>query len=383
MATDFEQNRGKAIERSRFLRNPQGIFHTAYIRHHQRLRRYAEPMQKPRRIGPPCFGNDIALDNPQDRRALQGLESQHGKAKRETGNTACVPCLPPMDLCQRGFGQPSPQCLVQIWRANGKKRRRHGPAASTQQNRLIAMRVCRQFQCFGKRSFYPCDLATQGKYGFPRHGGGHHDAASCHLFMLCSYRFPRSRKESSGVREEFIPLLGFLKRNLTRGFYDRRGSGLESWVTKGYMATKGQSMARIYQTRDWSDQLSPSMQEFELMALETYAHLPAEFRQLTGEIVIQVAEFPTEEIMDDLALETPFDLLGLFEGRGIADRWNPSTGEGPNRVTLYRRAILDYWSENEETLGDIVTHVLIHEIGHHFGLSDDDMERIEEHADQE
>ena len=105
-------------------------------------------------------------------------------------------------------------------------------------------------------------------------------------------------------------------------------------------------------------------------------------RTLTGEIVIQVAEFPTDEIMDDLSLETPFDLLGLFEGRGIApERWNPHTGEGPNRVTLYRRAILDY-GPNDETLGSIVTHVLIHEIGHHFGLSDDDMEKIEENADQ-
>ncbi|MEO4001186.1 metallopeptidase family protein [Mesorhizobium sp. CAU 1732] len=137
-------------------------------------------------------------------------------------------------------------------------------------------------------------------------------------------------------------------------------------------------MARIYQSQEWSTKLSPSLQDFELLALETYAHLPDEFRMLTGEIVILIAEFPTDEIMDDLALETPFDLLGLFEGRGIAERWNPSTGEGPNRVTLYRRAILDYWSENEETLGDIVAHVLIHEIGHHFGLSDDDMEKIEE-----
>jgi len=139
-------------------------------------------------------------------------------------------------------------------------------------------------------------------------------------------------------------------------------------------------MARIYQTRAWQEQLSPSIDEMELLALETYAGLPEEFRSLTGEIVIQVAEFPTEDIMDDLALETPFDLLGLFEGRGLAERWNPQTGDGPNRITLYRRAILDYWSENEETLGDIVTHVLIHEIGHHFGLSDDDMERIEEGA---
>ncbi len=75
------------------------------------------------------------------------------------------------------------------------------------------------------------------------------------------------------------------------------------------------------------------------------------------------------------------EVIFVFEGRGIAERWNPATGEGPNRITLYRRAILDYWAENEETLGDIVTHVLIHEIGHHFGLSDDDMERIEAAAE--
>ncbi len=136
-------------------------------------------------------------------------------------------------------------------------------------------------------------------------------------------------------------------------------------------------MARIDNSRAWRDLHSPSLEELEVLALDAYAHLPAAFRELTGEIVIQLAEFPTDEIMDDLSLETPFDLLGLFEGRGIAERWNPATGEGPNRVTLYRRAILDYWAENEETLGDIVNHVLIHEIGHHFGLSDDDMERIE------
>ncbi|MGB3503077.1 MAG: metallopeptidase family protein [Mesorhizobium sp.] len=136
-------------------------------------------------------------------------------------------------------------------------------------------------------------------------------------------------------------------------------------------------MARIDNSNAWRDLYSPSLEELEMLALDVYAHLPGEFRRLTGEIVIQVAEFPTDEIMDDLSLETPFDLLGLFEGRGVAERWNPATGEGPNRVTLYRRAMLDYWAENQETLGDIVSHVLIHEIGHHFGLSDDDMERIE------
>jgi predicted Zn-dependent protease with MMP-like domain len=94
-------------------------------------------------------------------------------------------------------------------------------------------------------------------------------------------------------------------------------------------------MARIYQTRAWHDQLSPSLSEFELLALEIYAHLPEEFRKLTGEIVIQVAEFPTDEIMDDLALETPFDLLGLFEGAA-----SPSAGtRRPARARTASRSI--------------------------------------------
>jgi predicted Zn-dependent protease with MMP-like domain len=136
-------------------------------------------------------------------------------------------------------------------------------------------------------------------------------------------------------------------------------------------------MARIDQTGDWAERLSPSLDEIESIAVEAYAHLPEEFRALTGEIIIQIAEFPDDAISDNLALESPFDLLGLFEGRGIAEFWNPQTGEGPNRITLYRRAILDYWAEHEEALGTIIAHVLIHEIGHHFGMSDEDMEALE------
>ena len=132
----------------------------------------------------------------------------------------------------------------------------------------------------------------------------------------------------------------------------------------------------------WTELKAPSLAEMETMAHEIFERLPARFRELCEGVIIRVDDFPTDEVLDEMEAESEFDLLGLFEGRGIAERWNPQTGEGPNRVTLYRRAILDYWAENEETLGDIVTHVLIHEIGHHFGLSDDDMERIEEAAEQ-
>ncbi len=140
-------------------------------------------------------------------------------------------------------------------------------------------------------------------------------------------------------------------------------------------------MARIDSTDDWRDRHAPTISAFESLAIEAYGHLPEEFRALTKDLIIEISEFPTDDVFEDMALETPFDLLGLFEGRGISERFTMETGEMVNRITLYRRPILDYWAENEETLGDIITHVLIHEFGHHFGLSDDDMERIEESAD--
>ncbi|OYY70217.1 MAG: Zn-dependent protease, partial [Rhizobiales bacterium 35-66-30] len=102
------------------------------------------------------------------------------------------------------------------------------------------------------------------------------------------------------------------------------------------------------------------------------------FRALCGGVVLRVEDFPEDDVLEELEAESPFDLLGLFQGVGLAQAGAISeTGRLPNMVFLYRRPILDYWSENEETLGEIIAHVLIHEIGHHFGLSDDDMERVE------
>ncbi|PYE25312.1 putative Zn-dependent protease with MMP-like domain [Rhizobium sp. PP-WC-2G-219] len=136
-------------------------------------------------------------------------------------------------------------------------------------------------------------------------------------------------------------------------------------------------MARIDQSDDWRERHAPTISTFESLTLEAYGHLPEEFRLLATDLIIVIEDFPDDDVFEDMALETPFDLLGLFEGRGIGERFTMETGTMPNRITLYRRPILDYWAENDETLGDIITHVLIHEIGHHFGLSDDDMERIE------
>jgi len=123
---------------------------------------------------------------------------------------------------------------------------------------------------------------------------------------------------------------------------------------------------------------APSLNDIERLAAEAFEGLPAKFRDLCGVIIFRVEDFPTNEILDDLKAETPFDILGLFQGVGLAqDVAVAETGRMPNLVFLYRRPILDYWAEHGETLGSIVTHVLVHEIGHHFGLSDRDMEAIE------
>ncbi len=131
-------------------------------------------------------------------------------------------------------------------------------------------------------------------------------------------------------------------------------------------------------TRDWTSAKAPTLDDFEAIASVAYSSLPQEFRRLTGDIVIRIADFPDDDTLDALELETPFDLLGLFHGIGLSTGVaSPFTGQLPNAIWLYRRPILDYWAENDETLGQVISHVLIHEIGHHFGLSDDDMEALE------
>jgi predicted Zn-dependent protease with MMP-like domain len=126
---------------------------------------------------------------------------------------------------------------------------------------------------------------------------------------------------------------------------------------------------------------APSLDDIEAIARDGFAALPDRFRQLTGEVQIRVTDFPEEDVLRDLGIESEFDILGLFQGIGLAhDSAVAHTGQMPNMIWLYRRPIIDYWAEHEETLGAVVSHVLIHEIGHHFGLSDDDMEALEAEA---
>jgi len=129
---------------------------------------------------------------------------------------------------------------------------------------------------------------------------------------------------------------------------------------------------------DWTDVQAPTLDEIEKLAVEAFAGLPEEFRNLTGGVVFMVQDFPDKDVIDDMELETEFDILGLFSGPDLADLEGGANAPHPTMVFLYRRPILDYWAEHAEPLGHIVRHVLIHEIGHHFGLSDEDMEAIEE-----
>ena len=127
----------------------------------------------------------------------------------------------------------------------------------------------------------------------------------------------------------------------------------------------------------WSSAKAPDLAQMETMAHAMLALLPDGFRKLCEGVIIRVDDFPTDEVLEEMQAETEFDLLGLFQGVGLPFQSSDNTGQMPNMIWLYRRPILDYWAEHDETLGHIVRHVLIHEIGHHFGLSDDDMEAIE------
>jgi len=132
---------------------------------------------------------------------------------------------------------------------------------------------------------------------------------------------------------------------------------------------------------DWAAARAPSIVEVEALAADAWRRLPAEFRSLCAGVVIRVEDFATDEILEALNIESPFELMGLYQGVSLNRKSVMDVAQAPDMVFLYRRALLDYWSESNETLGHLVAHVLVHEIGHHFGLSDADMERIERSVD--
>ncbi len=124
--------------------------------------------------------------------------------------------------------------------------------------------------------------------------------------------------------------------------------------------------------------LPPTAADIEDMARAAFATIPARLAIHTEGVVIRVTDFPDEETCAALRLESPFDILGLYSGVSLNHKSVSETGALPDMIFLYRRPILDYWVETQEPLPDIVRHVLIHEIGHHFGFSDADMARIEQ-----
>ncbi len=132
----------------------------------------------------------------------------------------------------------------------------------------------------------------------------------------------------------------------------------------------------------WRDASAPSLDEIAALAEAAFAELPAAFRKQAGEMVFRVDDFASEEVLDDLGMEDPFELTGLYQGVDLGRRSVFDPSPEPARVFLYRRPILDEWAERGDvTLAELVTHVLVHEIGHHFGLSDAAIEAIEAEGD--
>jgi predicted Zn-dependent protease with MMP-like domain len=132
-------------------------------------------------------------------------------------------------------------------------------------------------------------------------------------------------------------------------------------------------MAKPYST-------PPSLDDLAVLAEQALATIPAVLRAHVGNVVLRVDDFPDDEVERDMALESPFDLLGLYRGVDLLHKSVSDPRPDVDMIFLYRRPLLDYWCETGEDLAAVVRHVLIHEIGHHFGLSDDDMERLEGEA---
>lgn len=124
----------------------------------------------------------------------------------------------------------------------------------------------------------------------------------------------------------------------------------------------------------------PSLADLEAMAASAWQTIPESLRRHVDGVVLRIVDFPDKDVEHDMGLQSPFDLLGLYQGVSLDRKSVADTPDDVDVIFLYRRPILDYWCETEEDLPHLIRHVLIHEIGHHFGLSDADMDRIEAEA---
>ena len=123
----------------------------------------------------------------------------------------------------------------------------------------------------------------------------------------------------------------------------------------------------------------PTLEDFAAVAEQALADIPADLSALVDGVALRVDDFPDEETVREMELESPFDLLGLYSGVPFGEKTMAMAAQ-PDMIFLYRRPILDYWCDSGEDLTHVIKHVLIHEIGHHYGLSDDDMEALEAQA---
>ena len=127
--------------------------------------------------------------------------------------------------------------------------------------------------------------------------------------------------------------------------------------------------------------LAPSLADIDALAQAAVESLPELFRRHLGTVLLRVEDFPDEEVMDAMGLDSPYDILGLYQGRHVGLKGDVPSGALPDMIFLYRRPLLEEWAESGDSLEALVRHVLIHEVGHHFGLSDADMEAIEAAGD--
>lgn len=132
------------------------------------------------------------------------------------------------------------------------------------------------------------------------------------------------------------------------------------------------------------DGLAPTLDDLERLAREAWAALPAKFRALAGDVIIRIEDFADEDVLDEMEIEDPYELSGLYVGVDLTQQSITNPQPHAPMVFLYRRAILDEWIERGDvSLAELVAHVLVHEVGHHFGLSDEQMDALLEEAEHE
>ena len=123
--------------------------------------------------------------------------------------------------------------------------------------------------------------------------------------------------------------------------------------------------------------IAPTLADIEIMAQAAVERLPEDFRRHLASVVLRIEDFPDADVIAEMELESEWDILGLYQGRHVGMKGDEPSGVLPNMIFLYRRPMLDEWCQGDDSLEAIVTHVLVHEVGHHFGLSDDAMEALE------